>query len=799
MAVIPIQGLQKEQANPYEVTIIDIKDISIENGYYRNRREDKIIDNNIPSSIQSFGFPPNTSNPETQRILLDTPYYTYWRNKLIANRLVNNEAVLHAYHVNDLSGKPFYNLSKPTIRRIERFFDLIRIYSANVGPIDGTPVNLPFNTSRNAFYIDTISTSQIQNYQATFFFVSNPSTESIDLSDYNSLMIQELKITGNTELDWGTVLFTLVTADDIEVLCDFVTWGSRTGNMFFDNDNVSYANLTAYNLEIDISTVVRSQIKALRIQWIAGKNQGNFSPPRNWSISVKFYPSETNPQNRFARMNGQFATGLQTWAAVFSSQHLNQLYQELLVRSELSEIKYQVVGLGTRWTSSRFVIEADPKNIQWNDITTSNTNNQRRYDLILARAEGNQWLEIYNQECFVLGKSRSWITTAIGTGNNIVVALAHNVWNNPHIFTEGKAVLFDGNNLEIVSYRREGTTANQIRLIQRGTPAYSFAANTNIFFLTYEIRLRKENISRALSVGGNWFYGMIKQLDNRLVIVNPLTGEIALSSMNAPFIYPSAALRQGDGYRLYLGDLPYAIEPTSQGIQIYTLQFTYRVIFGENERSSVIQKYYTAKPRSNISTNFEYFVSQNGVFQNNQLIFESNYSEPVSRKPSTIFFDGFNLYWSYGNILYLASPTTQGVLKYHLPGNILWIQTFNRVVYCLVKNEDNTRSFIAVANETNRKSGGWIQYGKMARANLFRLSNIALWGRNIRFNYTTPNGTTIRQMDYEGEMVVDTKQPANKLTHQLDFRIELLQPDSYVARIEIDLEENRASKPQTSQ
>lgn len=799
MAVIPIQGLQKEQANPFEVVVVDLKDVSIENGYYRNRREDRLIDTNLPSTIQSFGFAPNTSNPETQRILLDTPYYTYWRNKLIANRLVNNEAVLHAYHVNDLTGKPFYNLNPPTIQRIERIFDSVTVHSAVVGPVDGTPVTLPFDTSRNAFFTDTISTPQIQNYHATFYFVSDPATESVDLSSYNSLLIQELRITGNTELDWGTVVFTLVTADDIEILCDFVTWGSRTGTMFFDNDNVSYANLTAYNLEIDISTAARSQIKGLRIQWIAGKNQGNFSPPRNWSITVKFYPSETDMYNRYVRLNGQFSTGLQAWAAVFSSQHLNQLYQELLVRSGLSEIKYQIVGLGTRWTSSRFVVEVDPKNVQWGDIITNNTNDQRRYDLILARAEGGQWLEIHNQECFVLGKSRSWLTTAIGTANNIVVTLAHPVWNDPHIFSEGKALLVNGNTMEIVRYRREGNTSNQIRLIQRGNPAHSFPANTHLFFLTYDIRLRKETISRALSVGGHWFYGMIKQLDNRLVIVNPLTGEIALSSVNAPLIYPTASLRLGDGYRLYLGDLPYAVEPTPQGIQIYTLQFTYRIIFGDNERSSVIQKYYTAKPRSNTSTNFEYFVAQNGVFQNNQLIFESNYSEPANQKPSTIHFDGFNLYWSYGNILYLASPTTQGVLKYHLPGDILWIQTFNRVVYCLIKNADNTRSFLAVANGTQRKTGGWIHYGKMARSHLFRLSYIAIWGRDVRFNYITPKGTTIRQMDYEGEMIVDTKQPANKLTHQLEFRIDFLQPESYVARIEVGIEENLASKPQTSQ
>lgn len=797
MASIPIQGLAKEDINPYEAIVLDMNNVSIENGQFRNRRTDSIIANNLDTNIQAFAFPPNTSNPATQRIPLDTPHFTYWRDKLLACRLENSEPIIHAYHVNDLAGKKFYPLEAPTIDKIERIFDVQSIHSAVVGAVDdNNPPALPYDTTRQAFYRNDISVSQIRNYQATFYFVDPNTQNTVDLSAYNSLMIQEIHIEGNTELDWGTIVFTLITRDNIEVLCDFTTWGSRSGSMFFDNDNVSYATLTAYQLEIDISSVPRSEIRGLRISWIAGKNQGNFPGTRNWSILVKFYPSDTNAQNRHVRLNGQFGTGLQSWASVISSRHTNTLYQELLTRSTLSRVLFQIVGLGTKWTSSAFTVTASSKNIQWQDILSSD----REYHLVIARSEGNQWIENHEQPMFVLGKSRSTITSGISNAPNITVALSHNVFTNREIGTEGSAVLYNTSTqvFEVVRYRQNGSSANQIVITQRGTNAQSFPVNSPIFFLTYYIQLRRETISRSLAAGGNWFYGLMTMLDNRVVMANPLTGEIAVSTINAPLIFPASPLRVGDGFRVYLGDLPFAMQPANQGVLVYTLGYTYRIMLGENERSTVLQKYHTPKPRSSTSTSYDFFVAKSGVFQGNQLFFEANYSEPASNKPSAIAFDGHTLYWSYDSKLYIASPKNRSVIKYDLGASILWIEVFDEAVFCLL-NRGTYREIVRVEGGATRVTNGWIQYGKMAKPNLFRIKRIAIWGNRFRFTYTTPLGSTTRELNTQGMLSIDTTQPNNRLTHEVSFQIDLTHQDSVVSKIEIELEESPAARTNATQ
>ncbi len=136
MPVLPIEGLRTEVANPYEITIRDLENVSIESQSFRPRKQDVLFSHpsvSITSATEAIEFVPNATGDE-HLIPLRTDKYVFWKDKIIAFELESSppRVVARAFHRFDTQGKAFYTLPSPEIVRIESAFEQARIQPSTV-------------------------------------------------------------------------------------------------------------------------------------------------------------------------------------------------------------------------------------------------------------------------------------------------------------------------------------------------------------------------------------------------------------------------------------------------------------------------------------------------------------------------------------------------------------------------------------------------------------------------------------------------------------------------------------------
>lgn len=794
MPVLPIEGLKSELTNPYEGVIENLENVSIERNAFRPRRQDVLFSHpsvSIGSNTQAIEFVPNAVD-DSHLIPLTTSHYVIWNDKILAFDLESSppRPIVRAYHRFDTQGKTFYTLPAPRINRIESAFQQAQVNASAVylRPAgSGATTAMTYNNTTKNFegVISGLSVSTV--YEISVSLQGTP----LDWTNYNSLMIRHLSIEGVIELDWDLIVFQLVYSDGTTAVVPFVSWGSRSGRIRFDSTNTSYADMTAEHLELDMSEAPKTDIVGLRIQWPSYKNVAN------WNVRIGFYPDLNNSSSafHFVRLNGRFATGLQTWTAMVGSLHTSPYFQDLLVRSPVASTVYQFVGGGRNWTGNRFSITLqDSFNYIWSDIIAS----QRRYWIVLCRLEGGKWIEVYEKELFLLGESRTTIATGSSipsSGTGFTITLSHSLLGtNSILSTRGYLIAWNGTNQQLFEYQR--TSANQITIVARFGTNYSFASGSHLFFLSYTLPVFREEITRPMLTGGEWVFGPVKEVSGRIVIADPILGELRVSTIGQPLLYPKQSINPTDGFTVKLGNLPYAMGVNPNGIDVYTHQYTYRVLLGETEQSTVVQRLFTPKPRSHSAVVSNLLITNKGFYSNQQLIYPAQYTDSPSQTPSPIYFTGEQIAWGYRNQFYLSDPTFSGFVKFlfNPDDTVLWITQFNGVFYVLLKDSANNRRVLKVANANSRVSQASVQYAKIASPNLFRISRIVVWGRDFTVYYQTPYGQETRSLIGEGVLNVDTKLPANKLSHEASLRIVLDSPDAVVYRIEIVPEQNPASR-----
>ncbi|GIW60690.1 MAG: hypothetical protein KatS3mg087_1756 [Patescibacteria group bacterium] len=700
MPALPIEGLKTELANPYEIAIQDLQDVSIESLSYRPRKQDVLFSHpsvSITSSTEAIEFVPNATGDE-HLIPLRTDKYVFWKDKIIAFELESSppRVAARAYHRFDTQGKTFYTLPSPEITRIESTFEQARINPSTVylrpaGSNATTTMTYNPTTKKFEGVISGLSVSTV--YEIVMSFQGTP----LDLSDYNSVMIQALSIEGMIELDWDIVVFQLVYGDGTTAVLPFVSWGSRSGRIRFDNTNTSFADVNAQSLELDMSEAPKTNIVGLRIQWASYRNY------QNWNISLQLYPDLGNPSSAFeyVRLNGRFATGLQTWSAMVSSIHQSPYFQDLLVRSPVGNTVYQFVGGGRNWTGNRFALHISYSlNYIWSDVI----NSQRKYFIVLSRVEGGRWIEVYEKEAFVSGESRTTIaggSSIPNSGVNFTVTLNHPLLNASSILlSEGYVVAWDGTNQQLFRYVRQSN--NQITIVERFGTNYSFPSGSHLFFLSFSLRVFRETITRTMMAGGSWVYGASLEMAGRVVIADPILGEIRISTLDQPLLYPTKSISPNDGFTVKLGNLPYALSLNPNGVDAYTAQYTYRVLIGETEQSTVVQRFVSPKPRSSRSIRENLLITTKGLYTNQQIVYPADYSESASQAQSPIYFTGEQVAWGYKNRFYLSDPTFSGFVKYLLNPNdsILWITYFDGAFHVLVRDNANDRRVLKIATST---------------------------------------------------------------------------------------------------
>jgi len=333
-------------------------------------------------------------------------------------------------------------------------------------------------------------------------------------------------------------------------------------------------------------------------------------------------------------------------------------------------------------------------------------------------------------------------------------------------------------------------------IVERFGTNYSFSSGAHLFFLSYALRVFRETITRPMMAGGGWVFGAAVELAGRVVIADPILGEIRISTLDQPLLYPAQSISPNDGFTVKLGNLPYALAPTPNGVDVYTAQYTYRVLIGETEKSTVVQRFVSPKPRSSRSVRESLLITTKGLYSNQQIVYPADYSESASQAQSPVYFTGEQVAWGYKNRFYLSDPTFAGFVKYLLNPNdsILWITYFNDTFYVLVRDDSNNRRVLKIANSSSRVSTATVQYGIIPSPTLFRIARIVVWGRDFTVFYKTPYGEESRSLVGSGTLNVDTKLPANKLSHEASIKITLDSPDAVVYRIEVIPEQNPASK-----